>query len=75
MADTSGYMIRLELLKLAKEILEHQYYSNVEKLRMELGVDRYDGSTKIPLDRVQIMSTEDVISQAEKLNEFISRKN
>lgn len=67
----SPYSIRLELLKLAQSILEQQRYATQERLRMDW--DTAKG--KYPYPEMPTVTTEDVITQAEKLNEFISRKN
>lgn len=77
MSNMSPYEIRLEILKMAKEMLEQEYYgqreivSNVWQSKVEtarqsgLPIPEHPGYPKYPTEA-------DVISKASALNGFIS---
>ena len=70
MSDTSPYMIRLELLKLAQSILELQCYAKQDQLRMDW--DAAKDKTAYP--EMPTVTVQAVVATAEYLNEFVSRK-
>ena len=70
MSDTSPFMIRLELLKLAQSILEQQCYAKQDQLRMDW--DSAKDKTAFP--ELPTVTAQAVIATAESLNEFVSRK-
>ena len=66
------YELRLELLKLAQSTLNEQSYNNRQAL-----MDKYHGAkehapaTPFP-DLPRMPTTEDIIAEAKKLNDFVS---
>lgn len=69
--NNSGYVIRFELLKLAREILDQQVIATQERLRMDWDA----AEEKYEFPEFPTVTTEDVIAEARKLNEFISSKS
>jgi hypothetical protein len=67
----SPYAIRLELLKLSRDILDQQAMATRERMHLTWDV----AGANTPFPEVPVTTTEDVIAQAELLNEFISRKS
>ena len=66
------YEIRLELLKLAKDILTEPIISTRDNLLQQYFIEREStGNTKLPT-LPDYPSSVDVIKEAEKLNAFIS---
>lgn len=71
MSDTNPYMIRLELLKLAQNLLEQQTYATQERLRMDWDA----AEKKYPYPEMPVVTAEHIVAAAEYLNEFVSRKS
>lgn len=61
------YEIRLELLKLSRDILLDENSSRIQQLQMEWE------KTQGPFPELPFASVDDVIQTAEKLNAFISK--
>ena len=70
MSDTSPYMIRLELLKLAQSVLEQQSYATQERLRMDWDA----AEKKYAYPEMPTVTADAIVATAEYLNEFVSRK-
>jgi len=73
----SAYELRMEMLHLAKEYMEHQYNSNWEFARNSF--DKALDSGKVAIDEWQkyapsFYSFEDVIKKAEELYKFVDKK-
>lgn len=66
----SPYAIRLELLKLSQDILDRQVAATQERLRMT-----WDRSPGQDFPELPVTKTEEVIEQAQLLNEFINKKS
>ncbi len=66
------YRIRFDLLNMAKEILEQEYYASVERIEREL--ERNGQRVDTTIDRPSFPKTDQIIALAEQLNAFISRK-
>jgi hypothetical protein len=77
--DTSPYTIRLELLKMAREILSEEHYGTREQMFREHEVlcenARTSGAT-IPTPKAfpPFPDEDKIIAKAKKLNEFVSNK-
>lgn len=71
------YEIRLELLKMSKEMLEQDFHSRREKIIQEwqVSVDRAN-QLKAPIptmpDIPNFLTEDEIINKARKLNRFIS---
>jgi hypothetical protein len=77
MANLSPFEIRLELLKMAKEMLMDDYYSNKEKVTQDWNIKCDTARTKgeTPPEHPAlptIPSEQDIISKAQTLNSFVS---
>jgi hypothetical protein len=76
----SPYEIRLELVKLAKEMLEQDYFAKREVIRsnwekdMELSRTSFEKKAPIFPEYPPYPSEVDIIEKAKVLNEFISSK-
>ncbi len=69
----SPYEIRLDLLRLAKETLYEPYFFQRSALEHEWSAKRdVDPNTPYP-EMPKAPTTEDVIAEAEKLNNFVSQ--
>lgn len=66
----SPYAIRLELLKLSQDILDRQVQATQDRLRMT-----WDRSPTQEFPELPVTSTEQVIAQAQLLNEFVNKKS
>lgn len=62
------YEIRLELLKLSRDILLDENSSKIQQLQME-----WEETKSNPFPKLPFASVDDVIQTAEKLNAFISK--
>jgi len=70
---SNGYQIRLEILKLAKEsMFERVYSSRQAKMDEYYGKKENDPSTKFP-DLDKFPSSDDLVSEAEKLYGFVTK--
>lgn len=74
----NAFEIRLELLKLAREILNEDYYSQRSKTDQEWAMKSEEyttGKTKEKPEYVlpNPVTTEDILQTADKLNTFISK--
>ena len=66
------FEIRLDLLRLAKESLFEPYYAQRSSVEMKWHADR-EAKLSVEFPAMPVPpSTEDVIAEAKKLNEFIS---
>lgn len=76
----SGYEIRLELLKMAKELLEQEYHS-----KRDLIMQEYNYLCAIAIENKQNLPTKpdlpgmptmtEITEKAKELNEFINQKS
>jgi hypothetical protein len=77
MSNLTPFEIRLELLKMAKELLMEQYYSDKDRLQQEwhvkVDVAKLNGQT-IPDHPIfpTYPSENDIINKAQSLNGFVS---
>jgi len=76
----SGYEIRLELLKMAKELLEQEYNSKRDLIMSEYGYKcgiAMDAKTELPpLPTLPSMPTmQEIVDRAGELNQFINQKS
>ena len=80
--DNSPYILRLEQLKLAKDILseefynkrqaaETQYQADMDNWEKNYQIGRIEARIKYPVTEYSV-TQEAVIAMAEKLNEFVS---
>lgn len=67
---SNGYEIRLELLRMAKEVLAQRYHAECEKARLEWEAHK-TGSIEYP----EKYTMQDIITEAIHLNKFINQKN
>lgn len=75
MSTTNGYTIRLELLKMAKELLEQDYHMRRDALVQDWSIKSDKSETPIPFPEVPTFPTEEqIIAKARVLNEFINQK-
>lgn len=76
----NGYQIRLELLKMSKDLADQEYMMARELIMApyysQLGYRKEDGTFEpIPVPAIPDFPTPDyIISLAEKLNEFVIKK-
>lgn len=74
--STNPYEIRLELLKMAKDLLLDEYYSEKQKIvdPWQLETSMASIPSKIPKypDLPKFPSEQDIIKKAHELNKFIS---
>lgn len=69
----SGYELRLELLKMAKDLLEQEYHST--RSLMLLKYER-DENKQVELPLLPLMPTPaEIIVKASELNQFINQKS
>ena len=75
----SAFGIRLELLKMAKEMLEHDYFTRKEAenqlwhLKCEMAKTKGE---ELPESlHISYPSVADILSKAKELNRFISERN
>jgi len=78
MSNKTPFEIRLELLKMAKEMLEQEYFQKTSAIDQKYGFQMEEAQrkgTEVP-DREQVAyPTEDqIIAKAETLNAFVSSK-
>jgi len=78
MSNKTPFEIRLELLKMAKEMLEQEYFGKMDAINQKYGFQMEEAQrkgTEVP-DREQVAyPTEDqIIAKAETLNAFVSSK-
>jgi hypothetical protein len=76
----SGYEIRLELLKMAKELLEQEYHSKRDLVMQEYNYKcsiAIDGKTDLPPtpDLPPMPSMDEITKKAGELNQFINQKS
>jgi hypothetical protein len=67
---SNGYEIRLELLRMAKEVLAQRYDAECEKARLEWSLNKA-GAVEYPPS----FTMQDIIAEAIQLNKFINQKN
>ena len=67
---SNGYEIRLELLRMAKDILAQRYNEECAKARLEF--ENNLTSTLVYPDKITMT---DIIVEATQLNKFINQKN
>jgi len=77
MANLSPFEIRLELLKMAKEMLMDDYYSNKDRITQDWNIKcdtaRSKGETPPEHPTLpSIPSEQDIINKAQALNGFVS---
>lgn len=72
MSDNSPYVIRLELLKLARDIVMERNANAIETIRMNWSSGPIIDAGKFP--DLPATSTEEVLEVAEMLNDFVSKK-
>lgn len=77
MSNMTPFEIRLELLKMAKEMLMDEYYSNKDRLSQDWNIKCETAKLKgeIPPEHPQLpaIPTEaDIIKKAQSLNGFVS---
>lgn len=66
------YELRLELLKLAQSTLNEQSYNNRQALMEKYHIDKeYGSQTSFP-NLPKMPTTEEIIAEAKKLNDFVS---
>ena len=72
----NGYMIRLELLKMAKEMLEQDWHAQREAVMTDYHTKASKDETFIPsIPTFKAFPTEEeIIKKAKVLNEFINTK-
>lgn len=74
MSNKTPYEIRLELLKLAKDVIFEPIYNERDSLMQEYH-SKLECNRDTPFPIMPVLpSTEQVIREAEKMNEFISRQ-
>ena len=76
----SGYEIRLELLKMAKDMLEQEYHSKRDLVMQEYNYKcdfAIDGKNELPpMPELPAMPTmEQITAKAGDLNQFINQKS
>lgn len=74
MSSKTPYEIRLELLKLAKDIIFEPIYNKRDALIQEFHASHDSDQNATFPTLPELPSTDQVIEEAEKLNEFISRQ-
>jgi hypothetical protein len=78
MPNASPFEIRLELLKMAKEMLEQEYFQKVQGIDQKYGFEIEEAhrtGKPIPDRKILPYPTEqDVIRKADALNAFVSSK-
>ena len=67
---SNGYEIRLELLRMAKDVLAQRYNEECAKARLDF---EHNQTTKIEYPAKITMA--DIIAEANHLNKFINQKN
>jgi hypothetical protein len=74
----SAFGIRLELLKMAKEMLEHDYYTRKDAenqlWQFKCEIARQKGEELPSALHIPYPSTVDILAKAKELNRFISEK-
>lgn len=72
----NGYMIRLELLKMAKEMLEQDWHAHREAVMTDYHTKASKDETFIPEKPTfnAFPTEEEIIKKAKVLNEFINTK-
>lgn len=80
MANMNPYEIRLELLKMSKDLLQSEYQSQYQsamtKYHSEFEIESRTGSNKFPTfpDLPKAITEDDIIRKAIALDDFVSRK-
>ena len=78
MSNASPFEIRLELLKMAKEMLEQEYFQRVSGIDQKYGFEIEEAHRKgLPIPDRQVLpypTEQDVIRKADTLNAFVSSK-
>ena len=78
--STNGYEIRLELLKMAKELLEQDWHAHrdivMTDYHTKVTFAQGSGSTLVPTPPTfkPFPSEEEIIKKAKTLNEFINQR-
>jgi hypothetical protein len=67
---SNGYEIRLELLRMAKDILAQRYNEECAKARLE-----FENNLTSTLVYPEKITMTDIIAEAVQLNKFINQKN
>ena len=67
---SNGYEIRLELLRMAKDILTQRYNEECAKARLE-----FENNLTSTLVYPEKITMTDIIAEAAQLNKFINQKN
>jgi len=78
MSNKTPFEIRLELLKMAKEMLEQEYFQKTSAIDQKYGFQLEEAQRKgtaVP-DREEVAypTEEQIIAKAETLNAFVSSK-
>ena len=75
--STNGYTIRLDLLKMAKEMLEQDWHAHREAVMTDYHTKASRDETFIPtIPTFKAFPTEEeIIKKAKVLNEFINQKS
>lgn len=76
----SGYEIRLELLKMAKELLEQEFHSKRDLVMQEYSHRcgmAMDAKTELPPmpDLPAMPTMQEIVDKAGELNQFINQKS
>lgn len=76
----SGYEIRLELLKMAKDMLEQEWHSKRDLIMSEYGHKcgvAMDAKTELPPkpDLPTMPTMQEIVDKAGELNQFINQKS
>jgi len=78
MPNKTPFEIRLELLKMAKEMLEQEYFQKVQGIDQKYGFEIEEAHrTGKPIPDRQVLpypTESEVIKKAESLNAFVSTK-
>lgn len=76
----SGYEIRLELLKMAKELLEQEFHSKrdlvMQEYNYKCGIAVENKQSLPPMPDLPSMPTmQEIVEKAGELNQFINQKS
>jgi len=66
-----GYQIRLEILRLAKELLDQQFGAERDKIMWNAEMN----GQKVPVDSFPSYTVDDILKTATTLNQFVVTKS
>jgi hypothetical protein len=76
MSTMNAYLVRLDLLKMAKEMLEQEYFSKRDVLKQEweikASIAQERGQTVEFPEMPEYPNEKDIIAKAKTLNDFVS---